>query len=112
MAFSQCGDLAVAGSAVALPFSNASFNGVGSFGLLHHLPDDAARQAVTEMFRVCRSSGYIATFDAVLPDPAGIPQSPTCCVGRTEVGLSGAKTISRDIAARQMLRHRALYVHL
>lgn len=57
------------GSAVALPFSDGSFDGVWSVGLLHHLPDDMARQAVREMVRVCCPSGYIVILDAVLPDP-------------------------------------------
>jgi SAM-dependent methyltransferase len=68
-AFSQLGETAVAGSAAALPFREQSFDAVWNFGLLHHLPDDMARQAVLETVRVCRPSGYIVIIDAVLPDP-------------------------------------------
>ena len=68
-AFSHCGGPAVTGSAAALPFSDSSFDGVWSFGLLHHLPEGVARQAVSEMLRVCRPGGYMVIFDAVLPDP-------------------------------------------
>ena len=68
--FSQGGEPAVTGSSAALPFRDGSFDGVCSFGLLHHLPDDMARQTVVEMVRVCRPTGYMMIFDAVLPDPA------------------------------------------
>lgn len=68
--FGQFGEPAVTGSAVALPFHEQSFDGVWSFGLLHHLPDDMARQTTREMARVCRPNGYIVIIDAVLPDPA------------------------------------------
>ena len=66
--FSQYGEPAVTGSAVALPFPDGSFDGVWSIGLLHHLPDGVARQAVSEMVRACRPGGYTVIFDAVLPD--------------------------------------------
>jgi SAM-dependent methyltransferase len=68
--FSHCGEIAITGSANALPFRNGSFDSVWSIGLLHHLPDDLARQAVSEMVRICRPGGYIVIFDAVLPEPA------------------------------------------
>ncbi len=61
---------AVTGSAALLPFANGSFGGVWSIGLLHHLPNGVARQAVGEMLRVCYSGGYVVIFDAVLPEPA------------------------------------------
>lgn len=66
-AFHKDGDPAVTGSALDLPFADAAFGGVWCIGVLHHLPDDAARQAVREMVRVCRPGGYVALFDAVLP---------------------------------------------
>ncbi|MCI0486437.1 MAG: class I SAM-dependent methyltransferase [Blastocatellia bacterium] len=69
-AFSQSGEVAVTGSATDLPFPDNSFDGVWSIGLLHHLPDSAARQAVSEMMRVARPGGYVVIFDAVMPEPA------------------------------------------
>jgi SAM-dependent methyltransferase len=59
--------LGVVGSATRLPFPNASFAGVWSVGLLHHLPDTMALEAVSEAWRVCRMGGYCAILDAVKP---------------------------------------------
>jgi SAM-dependent methyltransferase len=70
LTFSQRRGPAVTGSAVELPFLDGSFDSVWSIGLLHHLPDDLARRAVSEMIRICRPGGYIVIFDAVLPEPA------------------------------------------
>ena len=70
LTFSQRRGQAVTGSADVLPFLDNSFDGVWSIGLLHHLPDDLARQAVSEMLRICRPGGYIVIVDAVLPEPA------------------------------------------
>jgi len=70
LTFSQKAGPAVTGSAAALPFFDNSFDSVWSIGLLHHLPDDVARQAVKEMIRICRPGGYVVIFDAVLPEPA------------------------------------------
>jgi SAM-dependent methyltransferase len=67
--YAQRGAEAVAASAAALPLAAASCDGVWSVGLLHHLPDALAAAAVREMVRVCRPGGYVAIFDAVLPDP-------------------------------------------
>jgi SAM-dependent methyltransferase len=69
-AYAQSGNFGVAGSAAALPFRTAAFDSVWSFGLLHHLPNDMARLAVMEMMRVCRPTGYVVVFDAVLPESA------------------------------------------
>ncbi|HCC54456.1 MAG TPA: hypothetical protein DEQ20_05970 [Desulfobulbaceae bacterium] len=66
-AFKNAGEIALTGSATALPFANSSFAGIWSIGLLHHLPKEAARQAIQEMLRVCRKGGYVAVLDAVLP---------------------------------------------
>jgi len=68
--FSHRREPATTGSATALPFLDGSIDGVWSIGLLHHLPCGEARQAVSEMVRICRSGGYIVIFDAVLPEPA------------------------------------------
>ena len=61
---------AVTGSCCQLPFADRSFHGVWTIGVLHHLDGAQARQAVTEMFRVCRPDGYVIIMDAVLPRSA------------------------------------------
>ena len=68
-AFGEHKDPAIAGSSDNLPFRTGHFDGVWSFGLLHHLPEDKARRSITEMMRVCKPGGYIVIFDAVLPEP-------------------------------------------
>ncbi len=67
IAFRGHGDYAITGSAVTLPFLERSFGGIWSIGLLHHLRDNEARQALEEMIRICCPGGYIIVFDAVLP---------------------------------------------
>jgi ubiquinone/menaquinone biosynthesis C-methylase UbiE len=57
----------VVGAAEALPFPSRHFETVWSIGLLHHLPDKAASQAVAEMARVCRSDGWVVILDAITP---------------------------------------------
>lgn len=64
------GGRAVTGSSADLPFRDGVFDGVWTFGLLHHLPDDTARRTVRDMLRVCRAGGAVVLFDAVLPEPA------------------------------------------
>jgi ubiquinone/menaquinone biosynthesis C-methylase UbiE len=66
-AFARTGSHAVTASALALPFREASFDGVWCFSVLHHLTDAEARQALREMVRVCRRDGYVIVWDAVLP---------------------------------------------
>ena len=61
------GEPAITGSALDLPFTNGSFDGVWSVGVLHHLPDGHVRQAVGEMQRVCKPGGAVIILDAVLP---------------------------------------------
>jgi SAM-dependent methyltransferase len=61
---------ATVADARALPFANATFAAAFSFGLLHHLDDGGARQAIAEMIRVVRPGGLIAIFDGVVPDAA------------------------------------------
>jgi ubiquinone/menaquinone biosynthesis C-methylase UbiE len=70
VAFSHHRDPVINGSACELPIRDHCFDGVWSIGLLHHLSDNMARRAVTEMLRVCRPGGYVAIFDAVLPEPS------------------------------------------
>ena len=55
------------GSALNLPFADMTFDVVWSIGMLHHLPDDDAQQAIQEMLRVCRTDGHVVILDAVLP---------------------------------------------
>lgn len=69
-AFQRGGGPGVVGTAAALPFVSASFDLIASCGLLHHLADDEARAALTEMVRVTRPGGRLAVFDSVLPEPA------------------------------------------
>jgi SAM-dependent methyltransferase len=61
---------AVNASADNLPFISGYFDGVWSFGLLHHLPDESARRCIAEMLRVCCNEGYVVIFDGVLPENA------------------------------------------
>lgn len=68
------GGVAVCGTATALPFADGAFDLVWSCGLLHHLDDEAATQAVAEMQRVRARQGSLIIFDAVLPrQPARRP---------------------------------------
>lgn len=55
------------GSSDNLPFSNHSFDGIWSIGLLHHLSKKQAQDSIKEMVRVCDKDGYIVVLDAVLP---------------------------------------------
>lgn len=65
--FHSRGQPVITGSADQLPFQKSSFDGVWSFGLLHHMPDSAVHNVINEMIRVCKDSGYIVIFDAVKP---------------------------------------------
>ncbi len=69
LAYRASGQPAVTASAAALPFGKHTFDAVWCIGMLHHLPDAAARQAVAEMLRVTDPGGYCMIFDAVLPEP-------------------------------------------
>src|ERR1039458_8049256 len=64
------GNTSVTASATALPFPDDSFGAVFGCGLLHHLPEALARQAVAEMMRVTRPCGHVILFDPVLPKAA------------------------------------------
>src|SRR5690606_4791767 len=61
---------AVRAGADVLPFADASFDGVWTFALLHHLPDAMARQTIAEMRRVCRPGGVVVIVDGVYPERA------------------------------------------
>jgi ubiquinone/menaquinone biosynthesis C-methylase UbiE len=66
-AFQEKREPAVMGSASVLPFPSRSFEEVWSVGMLHHLQDSLAQEALDEMLRVCSSDGHVVIFDAVLP---------------------------------------------
>ena len=51
----------LAGDVEALPFANASFDGVLLSGIVHHLPDP--RRCAAEVFRVLRPGGRFVAFD-------------------------------------------------
>ena len=69
-AFRRAGGAAVTGSAASLPFADGSVGGAWTVGLLHHLPDEVAAQAIREMCRVVHPRGYVVIWDNVLPAPA------------------------------------------
>ena len=68
------GATAVVASADALPFLSGSFTIAASVGLLHHMPDRSASDAIREMTRVTASGGRTVVVDAVLPESA--PRKP------------------------------------
>jgi SAM-dependent methyltransferase len=65
--YQNLGASGIVATAANVPFRSESFAGVWSIGLLHHLPEDVARAALTEAIRVCRPGGYVAVLDAVTP---------------------------------------------
>lgn len=65
--FRATGNTSVTASVTALPFPDDSFDVVFACGLLHHLPEELAREAVAEMTRVARPHGHVVLFDPVLP---------------------------------------------
>jgi SAM-dependent methyltransferase len=54
----------------AMPFDDAQFDGVFSFGVLHHIPG-GWRQVIAETARVLRPGGWFVFTDLVLPPRAG-----------------------------------------
>jgi SAM-dependent methyltransferase len=78
--FRAAGGNCVTASASEIPFPPNSFDAVFSVALLHHLPEDVARQTVREIVRVTRVNGHVVLFDPVLPkSPLMRPLAWTLC---------------------------------
>ena len=97
-AYRKAGGEARVGSATNLPFPDGSFGGVWSIGILHHLTDEEASKAVSEMTRVCRRGGYVAIVDAVLPR--------SCWTRPMAYGL---RKMDRGRFVRTLEAHQALF---
>jgi ubiquinone/menaquinone biosynthesis C-methylase UbiE len=54
----------------AIPFDAAQFDGIFSFGILHHILN-GWRQAIAEMARVLRPGGWLVFTDMVVPPRTG-----------------------------------------
>jgi SAM-dependent methyltransferase len=65
----------VAGSVVDLPFPDRSFDVVGCFEVLEHLPDDLPRQALSELARVARNAVVLS-----------VPHEPLFCLANAVRG--------------------------
>ncbi len=65
----------VSGSVVSLPFADKSFDIVGCFEVLEHLPGDLPRQALAEMARVARRSVVLS-----------VPHEPVFCLANAARG--------------------------
>jgi ubiquinone/menaquinone biosynthesis C-methylase UbiE len=65
----------VAGSVVDLPFPDRSFDVVGCFEVLEHLPDDLPRRALSEMARVARNAVVLS-----------VPHEPLFCLANAARG--------------------------
>lgn len=65
----------VTGSVVALPFPDRSFDVVGCFEVLEHLPGDLPRQALSEMARVARRAVVLS-----------VPHEPLFCLANAARG--------------------------
>ncbi len=65
----------VPGSVVELPFPDHSFDVVGCFEVLEHLPDDVPRQALSEMARVARHAVVLS-----------VPHEPLFCLANVARG--------------------------
>ena len=68
--FGSNGSRAVTASCTSMPFAAGFFDVVFSYGLLHHLPEQLAREAVGEILRVTRPNGHVILFDPVVPRTA------------------------------------------
>lgn len=67
-AFRRGGGAGLVASATSFPFADASFDAVVCVGLFHHLPEEEARPAVSEMLRVTRPGGRVLIVDGVPPE--------------------------------------------
>jgi ubiquinone/menaquinone biosynthesis C-methylase UbiE len=65
----------VAGSVVDLPFPDGSFDLVGCFEVLEHLPGDLPRQALSELSRVARQAVVLS-----------VPHEPLFCLANAARG--------------------------
>lgn len=65
----------VAGSVIDLPFPDRSFDVVGCFEVLEHLPGELPRQALSEMARVARSAVVLS-----------VPHEPLFCLANAARG--------------------------
>ena len=65
----------VAGSVVDLPFPDRSFDVVGCFEVLEHLPDDLPRKALSELSRVARQAVVLS-----------VPHEPLFCLANAARG--------------------------
>jgi SAM-dependent methyltransferase len=65
----------VAGSVVDLPFPDSSFDVVGCFEVLEHLPGDLPRRALAELARVARLAVVLS-----------VPQEPFFCLANAVRG--------------------------
>jgi ubiquinone/menaquinone biosynthesis C-methylase UbiE len=65
----------VAGSVVDLPFADRSFDVVGCFEVLEHLPGDLPRQALSELARVARRAIVLS-----------VPHEPMFCLANAARG--------------------------
>jgi ubiquinone/menaquinone biosynthesis C-methylase UbiE len=65
----------VTGSIVALPFPDRSFDVVGCFEVLEHLPEDLPRQALSELARVARRAVVLS-----------VPHEPRFCLANAARG--------------------------
>jgi SAM-dependent methyltransferase len=88
----------VAADAALLPFADGVFAAAFSFGLLHHLRDEAARQAIGEMGRVVGDRGLVAIFDGVTPER-----------GRERPAAAVIRALDRGRHMRSETRLRALF---
>jgi SAM-dependent methyltransferase len=78
--FRAAGNHSITASAAALPFLAEAFDLVFSYGLIHHLPDELARQTIAEIVRTTRQGGTAILFDPVLPRmPLVRPQAWALC---------------------------------
>jgi ubiquinone/menaquinone biosynthesis C-methylase UbiE len=69
----------VAGSVVELPFPDRSFDVVGCFEVLEHLPDDLPRRALSELARVARQAVVLS-----------VPHEPMFCLANLDVHPRGS----------------------